>query len=498
MKHPDNGTELTPLHLLRRKPWVAVVAVLLTSLLVAELALQLALRAGWKTYRAFDTVSAIAVDGKRQAWVSGFWRERPGLMTYAETGKTVEVPLPGELGWGSLSALMIDSHDRVWLGTEGGRIAMLDSKGEWIVYSGTTEESIWQIVMDGQGQVWARSHRGPAKIDPDSTERTFTFTDPALADHDAVALATDHQGQVWALTRQRELRVLEADGNWRTVVIVPATVRNGFADAFLTFDPQGQIWMATVQGVGGLSPDGAWKEHPLGDPYRPLSLYEVMADVEGRVWVAAFQPRNISAEPFSGFFLFDPQTGWTDYTRSNSGLRIDANALALDPQGRPWIGSSQGRVSTFHREAALPGNIVSAMRTTARMLIPAALLSVIVLAIVASVFRMPIQRNVRQVVEFSLAFAGWFVTGGLLWVAVSVAHTQSGGVLMISPLALIPPVMNILLLIVLYVWRRRMAWGAFSAFLVNWIGLIFVTPAAYPFGGAAFLESVFMIPFLPH
>jgi hypothetical protein len=35
-------------------------------------------------------------------------------------------------------------------------------------------------------------------------------------------------------------------------------------------------------------------------------------------------------------------------------------------------------------------------------------------------------------------------------------------VLIINPLALIPPVVNMLLLIVLYVWQRRMAWGAFS------------------------------------
>lgn len=418
-------------------------------------------------------------------------------MTYSETGKTVEVPLPGDLGWGAINALMIDRQDRVWLGTDGGRIAMLDSNGKWIVYSSTTEESVWQIVMDGQGQVWARSHRGPAKIDPDSGERTFTFTDPALADHDAAALATDPQGQVWVLTRQRELRVLEADGNWRTVVIVPATVRNGFADAALTFDPQGKLWLATVQGVGVLSPDGAWKEHPLGDLYRPLSLYEVTADAEGRVWVAAFQPRSINAEPFSGLFLFDPQAGWTNYTRSNSGLRIDANALALDPHGQVWIGSSQGRVSTFHPDPALPGNSVSAIRTTARRIIPAALLSVIVLGILSSVFRRPIEGNERNMVEFSLAFAGWFVIGALLWVSVSYAHAQSSGVLIISPLALIPPVVNILLLIVLFMWQRRMAWGAFSAFLVNWIGLIFVTPATVPFGGAPFLESVFMLPFFP-
>jgi streptogramin lyase len=487
------------LDIARRKRLVAVIGALLAFLVVVEIALQVALRTGWSTYRDMDYVSAVAVDEKGQAWVSGFWRERAGLMTYSETGKTVEVPLPGDLGWGGINALMIDRQDRVWLGTEGGRIAMLDINGEWILYSGITEESIWQIVMDGRGQVWARSHRGPAKIDPDSDDRTFSFLNSGMGDSDAVALAIDPQGQLWVLTMKRGLKVLKADGNWRTVVIVPGTVRNGFVDAFLTFDPQGQMWMATVQGIGVLSPNGAWKEHPLGDLYHPLSLYEVMADLEGRVWVAAFQPRYSSAEAFSGLFLFDPQAGWANYSRSNSGLSINAEVMALDPQGQPWIGSSQGRVSTFHPDAALPGNSVSAIRTTARMILPAALLSVTVLAILASVFGSPIQGNERKMIEFSLAFAGWFVIATLLWVSINYAQAQSSSPLIIPPQVLIPPIVNIVLLIVLFVWQRRMAWGALSAFLVNWIGLIFVTPAAYPFGGAPFLASVFMQPFfLPH
>jgi ligand-binding sensor domain-containing protein len=464
-------------------------------LLVLELALQLALRVGWKSYRGFDTISAVAVDGKGQAWVSGFWRERPGLMIYSEAGQTVEVSLPADLGWGAINTLMIDGQDRVWLGTDGGRIAMLDSNGGWIVYSGNTEESIWQIVMDGQGQVWARSHRGPARIDPDSDERTFTFTDPALADHDAAALAINPQGQLWVLTRQRELRVLEVDGNWRTVALAPATVRNGFADAFLTFDPQGQMWLATVQGVGALSPDGAWKEHPLGDPYSPLSLHEVSADARGRVWVAAFQPRYNNAEAFSGVFLFDPQAGWTNYSTKNSGLRSDINALALDPQGQVWMGSTQGSVTKFDPAASLPAAILPAVRLGTQALLPGVLISLLLLAILATVQGRPDAGIARQITEFSLGFVTWYAIALLVWGFLRYSHVQSSSLLFFNPLAVLVPVVNLVLMILLYTKRRGMARGAVWAMVINSMGMLFMVPIGVQWVSTSLFAAVFMMPF---
>jgi ligand-binding sensor domain-containing protein len=304
-------------------------------------------------------------------------------MTYTEHGTRVEVPLPAELAQAHPITLMIDRQDRVWVGTDFGMIGVRDVDGTWILFSPEEygSDSTRQIIMDGQGRVWARSHRGPAQLDPASGDRTIRYGSSAMPNSDAVALATDPQGQLWALTTQREVKVLEDNGNWRTVVIAPATVRNGFMDAFLTFDPHGQMWLATVQGVGALSPDGAWKEHPLGDPYRSLSLYGVMADDKGRVWVAAFQPSSVHAESFSGLFRFDPQTGWMSYDARDSGVRADVNAVAPGQEGGVWIGSSQGGVSKFSPEGTLPVQSLSIVRAAAGTLVPIALLSTTLLAL---------------------------------------------------------------------------------------------------------------------
>ena len=499
MNHPANNTQSTLSDSIRRKRTITVVGTILAVLVVAEITLQLALRAGWKAYGGDSTVSAIAVDGQGRAWTAGYYRGQRRLIAYSETGKPMEVGLPSELGGGQIISLMIDRQDRVWLGTEGGKIGMLDNNGQWTLYSSITEEDIRQIVMDGQGQVWVRSHRGPAKIDPDSGERTFLLADSALVDHDSMALAIDPQGQVWALTRQRELRVLEADNNWRTVFVAPATVRNGPADSFLTFDPQGQMWMATVQGVGTLSPNGAWKEHPLGDPRSPLSLYELMADAQGRVWVAAFQPRMNNAAAFSGVFRFDPQAGWTSYTSSNSGLSLNADSMALAPGGEVWIGSSYGGVRRFDPRATIPEWSLPAVRRAARLMIPAILLSITFLAIAITTRGKPmaeIRQSPKEILEFSLGFAGWFVIAILLWVFLRYSQAQSAvGLMFFNPLALLVPVVNLVLMTFLYARARRMARGAFSAIVVNSVGMILLLPISVGSVGTALLAAIFMTPF---
>jgi len=486
MKHPDQRTESTPLTLFRRKPWMTVLAVLLASLLIVEVGLQLVLRNRWASYADLGQVSAVAVDGQGQVWAAGYRQGTPSILLYPVNGKPFEVSLPDKLTRTAPSALMVDDQNRLWVGTEDGHIGMRDVNNQWILYSSNPDFSVWQMVMDGQGRVWVRSHRGPGRIDPRSGERTFSFMNSGLPESDAVALATNPEGQLWVLTTKREIKVLEADGNWRTVVVVPDTVRNGFMDSSLAFDSQGQMWLATIQGVGVLSQDGAWKEHPLGDPYRALSLSAILTDAEGRVWVADRQ---------QGIFLLDPQTGWTNYTSRNSGLAGDANAMAVDEQGQAWIGTAQDGVSKFAPEGALPAQSLSAVRKAAETVVPVAFLSLALLAMWTIGFAQPGVTNRRVLVDFTIAFAGWFIIGSLLWIYARYAQTQSGGALIIHPFVFIPPVVNILLLILVYGWQRRMAWGAWSAFIVNWIGLILIQSASGQLTGTPFWESVFMLPF---
>jgi streptogramin lyase len=407
-------------------------------------------------------------------------------MVYPENGEPLPVSMPGELTWTAPSALMIDNQDRLWVGTENGMVGMRDANDEWTIYTSNPDFSVWEMVMDAQGRVWARSHRGPGRIDPAAGERTFSFMNSGLVDNDAVAITVDGQGQLWVLTSKRELNVLEPDGRWKMYTVVPNTVRNSIYGSILATDGQEQIWLATSSGVGVLSPGGAWTEHPLDSSGTPLSMRAILPDARGRVWVAA---------TIHGLFMFDPSTGWTNYTGRNSGLRGDANALAFDERGRVWVGSSQGGLHAFQPEAALSDQSLSTIRLAIETIVPAAILFTALLGLLKIAFDRPGVVNRKVIAAFSLAFAGWFLLNSLLWIYVRYSYEQSSGVLIINPLVFIPLPLNILALIIVYRANRWMALGAFTAFLVNWLVLVIVSPFVGASGAAAMWLAILMNPF---
>jgi hypothetical protein len=232
-----------------------------------------------------------------------------------------------------------------------------------------------------------------------------------------------------------------------------------------------------------LDPGGVLTAYPLGDPGKPLSITAILPGPDDRVWVASEN---------QGLFVFDPGTGWTNYTSRNSGLSNDfVTSLAYDPGGRIWIGTSRGSLNRWDPDAASLARILPAMSLATQIILPAAILGVGLLALlrVASGRWGPVTG--RKIRDFSFAFAGWFIGNALLWVWIRFSYDQSGGLAFIDPRALLPLPLNLLVLLLLYAANRWMALGVVSAFTVNWIVMILIAP--FFDGSGAY--GILMIPF---
>lgn len=476
-------------NLIRKRPPMSVVGVILALLLLAVIALQLALRTGWKTYGGLELqeVRAVAADHQGRVWATGYAQDGTSILFYIENGRQVQAPLPEELSLAGPISLVFDRQDRLWMGTDRGVIGRLDPNGDWRAYRSNPDFSVWEIVVDGQGLVWARSHRGPARIDPEAGVMDFSFLGGNLVDDDAVAIATDPQGQLWVLTMKRELKMLQPDGSWRTFMTVPGSVRISIFGSFLAFDDEGQIWMATGSGVGVLSPSGAWTEYPFDLSVQDLSMRGIFGDAHGRIWVAATH---------NGLYRFDPEAGWTNYTAQNSGLGDDANTLALDPQGQVWVGSYSGRLTRLNPEAALPVKSLPSVRSAARALTPAILLSLALFIMAATIHIRPGAVNRWQIIDFSLGFVAWYAVAVLVWGFLRYFSLPSGPVFFyINPLIVLVPVVHLILMVFFYVRQRQMARGAFSAMVVNSVGILLISPLAAGSVGTALFGAIFMTPF---
>ncbi|HSL28577.1 MAG TPA: two-component regulator propeller domain-containing protein, partial [Anaerolineales bacterium] len=216
---------------------------------------------------------------------------------------------------------------------------------------------------------------------------------------------------------------------------------------------------------------------------KPLSITAILADANGTVWVGSEN---------QGLFVFDPGTGWTNYTSRNSGLSSDfVTSLVHDPAGRIWIGTSRGSLNRWDPDAASLARFLPAISLATQVILPAAILSVGLLALlrVASVRWGPVTG--RKVRDFSFAFVGWFIGNALLWIWIRYSYDQSGGLAFIDPRAFIPLPLNVLILLLLYATNRWMAFGLLSAFTANWIVMILIAP----FVGGSGASAILMIPF---
>ena len=468
---------------LLQKKKIQILGGILALLLLIALVLQLILHLGWSTLGPLDHVVGIAAGDDGRVWVTGYQGPVGVLMLYQENARPVQIPLPAELTRLSAGALMVDNQGRVWVGTDHGYVGMRDVDGGWRLYASSLNYSIWGLVIDGQGRVWARSHQGPGQIDPGAADRSFTFTNSGLPDSDAVAMTTDGQGQLWVLTQKREVKVLEPGGIWRTYTTVPDTINNSIFGAHLAVEGQGGIWLVNNTGVAVLDLGGVLTAYPLGDPTKPLSITAILPGPGGRVWVASEN---------QGLFVFDPDTGWTNYTSRNSGLSSNfVTSLDQDPDGRIWIGSSRGSLNRWDPDAASLARILPALSLATQVILPAAILSVGLLALlrVASGRWGPLTG--RKVRDFSFAFAGWFILNALLWIWIRYSYDQSGGLAFIDPRTVIPLPLNLLTLLLLYATNRWMAFGLLSAFTVNWIVVFLIAP----FVGGSGASAILMIPF---
>ena len=131
---------------------------------------------------------------------------RLDLASHAVERILPDPPDPNALRAGYISTLLTDRRGRLWVGTLGGGISVLDSrdrngKPHFVrlgASQGLASESIDKLLEDARGQVWASTDDGLAVIDPN------TFAIRTLRRAEGVPIA-NHWAGAGAVTEEGEL-----------------------------------------------------------------------------------------------------------------------------------------------------------------------------------------------------------------------------------------------------------------------------------------------------
>ncbi len=261
------------------------------------------------------------------------------------------------LGDKRVTALRLDHHGALWIGTMRSGLKRLTAEGqiESIPVKvgdphGVSAPGIMTIFESRNGLIWIGTLEGGANVLDPVTGRVRQLpyqssTPGAISSGSVAAIAEDSQGNMWFGTDSGGLDLARADG---TVVKVfrhdandPASIPSNTIYA-IEVDAKGRIWVGTDGGgfarlVGSAaSPDTihfetVTREQGLSSD----TIYGVLSDAKGRIWLSGD----------AGLMRYDSATGAVKTYHREYGLQgeeFEFNAAFRSADGRVCFGGPGG------------------------------------------------------------------------------------------------------------------------------------------------------------
>ena len=274
---------------------------------------------------------------------------------------------PNSLVYNNVRAVTHDDHGRVWLGTYGAGISLLDpGTGSFTHFQHNPDDPrslrvniVWDITRDSEGVIWvALDQGGLARFD----EATQSFDHYVHSPYDPQSILSNQVRVVFEDLNQDLWVGAFPSGvgfyNRSTQIFKhythhandPSSISHSAILSFLEAS-DGTIWVGTEGGLNALNPDTGRFTRYVSDPLNPHALQAnpVLAlaeDGDGQLWVGTWA---------GGLHRMDPVTGrFTHYAANGAGADSTAPsdafiwALTRTRDSSLWIGTENRGLSRHH------------------------------------------------------------------------------------------------------------------------------------------------------
>jgi len=248
------------------------------------------------------------------------------------------------LGANWVTALAVDPANRVWFGTFGGGLTVLDptqpaspGSDQWQTYtaanSGLPGDWISALAIDDQGRVICGTWGRGVGVFDGQTWQTYATDNSPLPDDYVTAVATGSNGGVWIGLHGHGLAHLQ--GSQWTLYDSKAGLPDDFVSA-LAVGADGSLWVGTDEGLSQLDSDGRVSHTYNKANGLPDDRIEALAvGPDGRLWVGT---ANGAAVLENG--------RWTVYQGADTLAHNYVSALAATSSG-VWFGSVTAGVAHY-------------------------------------------------------------------------------------------------------------------------------------------------------
>ncbi len=289
-----------------------------------------------------NRINAITEDRRGYLWIG----TSDGLARFDGIGYRIwrrEQGLRDPYVW----AVHVDAQDRLWVGTLGAGLAMLDrDRRTWRYYdTGNTplmaSDTVWSVTSTRDGAVWFGTDSGGLyRLAADGRMRRFMHEpgNPRSLPHDAVTcVSVAPDGTLWVATKHGAARWAPGAGDDGAFERLPDRFLSDVGIDSMAIEDDGTIWFGGADGVAARRPDGTLSTTPLA-AHGGTPVYRVLRhDGSGVYWLdipdglgRIDEDRIVNIPLYSSAARGIVKPSWsTGYEDRNGGLWLASDAHGL-------------------------------------------------------------------------------------------------------------------------------------------------------------------------
>lgn len=309
-----------------------------------------------------NEVWSLAESGDGSIWMG----TRNGV-NYFQNGRLFTLPLPKSLSSHYVKAILVDRKGRIWVGTVGGGLVLVEKRGERFEaeYKYLAGKIITTLFEDHLGNIWAGTkEHGLTRI---RGNEQFVFnTENGLSGNQIKCICEDPEGNLWIGTKGGGISIYPDRKEKMFPFDDQGTLGSKWINS-LAVDQEGTLWIGAQAGGLHSLRDTKISTYTRKNGLSANAVYGVFQDSGGDIWIGT-----------KGFGVnrLRPGNGKIQVYTTREGLSSDAViSMAETPNDILWFGTlggginrlalSSGHIDVFTRADGLADNFVRALYTDA-------------------------------------------------------------------------------------------------------------------------------------
>ncbi len=310
-----------------------------------------------------SSVRSLALGGDGKVWIG---TRGGGLNRLDPTTGRVDVfragdPATGALASDEVGSLLVDSRNRLWVGTAAGLHRYDASSGNFVRYfhdperaDSLSDDTVVAIAEDTGGSLWVGTFEGGLNRMVESALGTVSFerfqadpNTPGSLSHNYVrAIQSDSFGRLWVGTADGLNLFNAADktfNTYRNTKLDPNSLAGNYIMG-LYEDAGGLLWVGTRSGgVSRWNPRSWSMGHFTGEWLGDSIVTALVTDAQGKLWIGTLG---------NGLGLLDPTTRELrlDSPEQSLGPQLQDTrtmTLLIDRRENMWIGTMTGGLHRY-------------------------------------------------------------------------------------------------------------------------------------------------------